>query len=183
MAPLFASFFSPGCPAGHIGSPSLALAIKGCTGRELYSSSAAKALTTADYASCCHLYIQQYVISFLSSSLSSWPVFSFFFSLACSLSDLSLSLSSLAMFCLFRLSTLICVFIHLSAWLTSLSYSGFLVSFLMSTHSDSSFDLCSFFSPSFSHFSLSLALPLFSSLIVASLLKPGTLTACTHPEY
>lgn len=108
MAPVFGSFFSPGCSAGYIGSLSLALAIQGCIGRELNFSSTAKALTTAEYASCCHLYIQQYVISFLSSShlsLPSRPASSFFSSRLLALSVLSfclchLLLSSVSLGCL-----------------------------------------------------------------------------------
>lgn len=166
MAPLFGSFFSPGCSAGYIGSLSLALAIQGCIGRELYCSGTTKALTTADYASCCHLYIQQYVISFLSSShvspLSA-GVLPPFLPPAHSVCVILLSPSSLAKFCLFRLSTFICLFIHLS---DSLFFPPiFLLSFLPDAHSDSVFDLCSFLSLSFSHF---LSLPLEAACCVSA---------------
>lgn len=95
-----------------IESLSLALAIQGCTGRELCCSSTAKILTTPDYASCCHFYIQQYVIPFLSSSHLSLPsqLAFFFFS-----HPLALSMLSSVKFCLFRFSTFICLLIHLAS--------------------------------------------------------------------
>lgn len=133
MAPVFGSFFSPGCSAGYIGSLSLALAIQGCLGRELYFSSTAKALTTADYASCCHLYIQQYVISFLSSSHLSQPASSFCFSRLLALSVLSfclchLWLSSVSLCCLHSSVCLsICLhdfsLCHLFSYFISLQHS------------------------------------------------------------
>lgn len=131
MALLFGSFFSPSCSVAYIGSLSLAIAIQGCTGRELYCSSMVKALTTADYASCSHVYIQQYVISFLSLSHLSFSVLpSFFSSPANSVCVFFLSLSSLAKLSLVRLSTLIYLFIHLSRLFRSVFFFPFRYSFL-----------------------------------------------------
>lgn len=178
MALQFGSFFSPSHSVTYTGSLSLAIAIQGCIGRELYCSSMVKALTTADYASCCHLYIQQYVISFLSlSHLSFSALPSFFSSPANSVCIFFLSLSSLAKLSLVRLSTLIFLFIHLSRLSRSVFFFPFRYSclFLCNTLTLSvgqlSLTRVPFFFFSFSH-------ALSPSPIMPSLLRQQT--TCLH---